>query len=189
MIQQPLAPFGSSAIAPGARGNYMIRIERPQVVRHLRHPRTPFVPAASNCLPFINKFPSKDVRVVAIKDSRNCVTASDEFLNVFAVESARFVIGVKRHRALRVNTKRVSVVGGVVNSRPTQILCNSAGITPPICQAQLNVNVVTRRFRDHFVQMDEGVFVPLARRPTKRVYARPVREVSYWPNIVWPTFA
>src|SRR5262249_39906110 len=58
---------------------------------------------------------------------------------------------------------------------------------PPVCQTQLHVDVVLRRFRNHFVEMYESLFIPLSGCEPKVVMTWPVFEVGHRLDIIWPT--
>src|SRR5262249_35444306 len=67
-VLKPLTPFGRGAITPDSRRNHVIGIKRFEIAAHLRQPRAPLVPAASETLPLIYQLISEDRPVIAIED-------------------------------------------------------------------------------------------------------------------------
>src|ERR1041385_4855795 len=102
---------------------------------------------------------------------------------MLTIEPPRFFVGIKQHRAFRINSKTILFVSGIVDAGPTQILRNAASVAPPVYETQLHQQFVSRCFGQHFIEVDEFLFVPLSWRPTKRMRARPVGEVGDWSNI------
>src|SRR5688572_23560827 len=98
---------------------------------------------------------------------------------MFAVEPSRFRVGIKQKRLFVVDTELVIVVRGVVNPDPAQVLRYATGITPPVRQTKLYVDLILGSFSNDFVEMYKRIFIPLSGRVAKRVMSRPVSEVSH----------
>src|SRR5436190_4371480 len=165
----------------------MIRIERFNIATHLREPRPSLRPTIRHHLRFIHQLPTKDRWVIAISNTSYRVTSGNHFIYVFTIETSRFGIRIKEKCLFFVDTKGQTIVRGIGYSGPAQILSNAARVAPPICQTDLNMEVILRCFRNYFVEMNKSFFVPLIRRETKRVVARPISKVSHWLDVVWTT--
>jgi hypothetical protein len=108
---------------------------------------------------------------------------------MFAIKTSCFRIRVEKSCLVVVDTKLITVVGSIVDPRPPQVLRHASRVSPPVRQTQLHVNVVLRRFRDHFVEMHERVFVPLSWSKSKGMISWPVFKIGHRLDVVWTTLA
>src|SRR5437868_5620669 len=138
---------------------------------------------------FVHQLPTEDRRIVTIDDAGDRISTGCELLEMFAIETSRFRIRVKEDCLFSIDTEFITIVRSVVDSGPAQILRHAAGIAPPVTQTELHVKMIFRCFSDHFVEMNESIFIPLSRRPSKRMTAWPISKISDGLNVAWSTFA
>src|SRR6185436_18987554 len=100
VVRQPFATLSRRSITPRTRSDHVIRVQRLQILTHLHEPRASFGPAPGDRLPLIYQLPTEDRRIVAIEHTGDGVSAGCEFLNVLAIKTTRFGIGVEEHRLL-----------------------------------------------------------------------------------------
>src|SRR5262249_16955156 len=133
----------------------MIRIKRLEITAHLRDPRAPLIPATSHTLPFVYQLVSEDCRIIAIKNSRDCIAACSNFLDVLVIKSASSLVRVKLHRLFFVDAERLLVVICAFNARPAQVLRDAARIAPPVNETQLHADILARGFGDHLIEKNK----------------------------------
>ena len=93
----------------------------------------------------IHRFPAKNSRIIAIEHAGNRVATRNDFLYMLTIEPACFGIGVEENCPFVVDAVAKLIVCGIVDSGPAKVLCDAAGVAPPISQAKLDVKIVLRR--------------------------------------------
>src|SRR6266852_1727023 len=188
MIGEPLAPFRRRAIAPIARRDRMIGIERLQIGTHLSQPCPALSPTSSQALRFVHQFVTKDGWIVAIHYAADGVTPRRNSLDVLAIKAAGSLVRIKQHRLFFVYAVRIFVVIGADDAGPAEVLRHAARVAPPVCQTELHAQSVTLGFGDDTVEKDKLLFVPFARLETKIMCARPIVKVADRLNVIRSAF-
>src|SRR5204862_351947 len=110
----------------------MIRIERIEISTHFRNPGAAFGPVQTDGLCFIHQLVTHDGWIIAVKLACYGVATRGYFFHVLAIEAPGCLVCVKEHRALVVNSKGSTIIRGIVNAGPPQVLRYAAGISPPV---------------------------------------------------------
>src|SRR5262249_19291168 len=188
VILQPFTPLGARAIAPITGRNQMIRIERLQVATHLSKPGPALFPTTRYALRFVHQFITEDGWIVAVENPVDGVAPRRNPLEVRAIEFPRRLVGIKLHRLLDIDAKRKTVVVGAVDAGPTQVLGDTAGVAPPVRQAELYPQIILRSFGQNLIEKNQLGFIPFAGAVAKRMGARPVIKIGDRFDVVRATF-
>ena len=105
---------------------------------------------------------------------------------MLAIETAGCFVRIEQHRLLVVDAEGIFIIIGSANSGPAQVLRNAARIAPPVREAQLDAQAITRRFRQDLIEKDELSFVPFVRCVAKRVCPWPVIKICNWLHVTRP---
>src|SRR5260221_7093988 len=144
---------------------------------------------SSQALGFVHQLVTENSRIIAVHHAGYAVAPGNDFFDMFAIQAAGSLVRIEQHRLFLVDTVRVLVVIGAVDAGPSQVLCDAAGVAPPICQTELHAQSVARGFRNHAIEKNKLVFVPFAWLEPKIMYPWPVIDVSDGLDVIRPTFA